>query len=155
MGSVHVKDVALAHILLYENPSASGRHLCVEAIAHFSDFAAKVAELYPEYKIHQYGIKPYFISKHEFFCLNFGRRLIFATFLLLDADSRRILSLVCWGRKMHQRSWLIWVWVSSQWRKSSKTRLRAWRARATYEKFIELIKYRYSLDLYLLLCVCG
>lgn len=54
MGSVHVKDVALAHILLYENPSASGRHLCVEAIAHFSDFAAKVAELYPEYKIHQF-----------------------------------------------------------------------------------------------------
>ncbi|XP_077233034.1 cinnamoyl-CoA reductase CAD2-like [Tasmannia lanceolata] len=51
MGSAHVKDVALAHILLYENPSASGRHLCVEAIAHFSDFAAKVAELYPEYKV--------------------------------------------------------------------------------------------------------
>ncbi|XP_077233031.1 cinnamoyl-CoA reductase CAD2-like isoform X2 [Tasmannia lanceolata] len=51
MGSAHVKDVALAHILLYENPSASGRHLCVEAIAHFSDFATKVAELYPEYKV--------------------------------------------------------------------------------------------------------
>ncbi|KAL5974953.1 hypothetical protein ACLOJK_031629 [Asimina triloba] len=51
MGSVHVKDVALAHILVYENPSASGRHLCVEAICHFSDFAVKVAELYPEYKI--------------------------------------------------------------------------------------------------------
>lgn len=54
MGSVHVKDVALAHILLYENPSASGRHLCVEAIAHYSDFAAKVAELYPEYKVPRY-----------------------------------------------------------------------------------------------------
>ncbi|KAK1312214.1 Cinnamoyl-CoA reductase 1 [Acorus calamus] len=51
MGPVHVKDVALAHILLYENPSAAGRHLCVESIAHYSDFAAKVAELYPEYKI--------------------------------------------------------------------------------------------------------
>ncbi|KAK1285334.1 Cinnamoyl-CoA reductase 1 [Acorus calamus] len=51
MGPVHVKDVALAHILLYENPSASGRHLCVESIAHYSDFAAKVAELYPEYEI--------------------------------------------------------------------------------------------------------
>jgi len=56
MGSVHVKDVALAHILLYENPSASGRHLCIEGIAHFSDFASKVAELYPEYKIPQYVI---------------------------------------------------------------------------------------------------
>ncbi|RWR81317.1 cinnamoyl-CoA reductase 1 [Cinnamomum micranthum f. kanehirae] len=51
MGSGHVKDVALAHILVYENPSASGRHLCIESICHFSDFAAKVAELYPEYKI--------------------------------------------------------------------------------------------------------
>lgn len=51
MGSVHVKDVALAHILVYENPSASGRHLCVESIAHWSDFASKVAEIYPEYKV--------------------------------------------------------------------------------------------------------
>ncbi|XP_038980877.1 phenylacetaldehyde reductase isoform X2 [Phoenix dactylifera] len=51
MGSVHVKDVALAHILVYENTSASGRHLCVESIAHWSDFASKVAELYPEYKV--------------------------------------------------------------------------------------------------------
>lgn len=51
MGSVHVKDVALAHILVYENTSATGRHLCVEAISHYGDFAAKVAELYPEYNI--------------------------------------------------------------------------------------------------------
>ncbi|GLT80728.1 hypothetical protein SLA2020_521520 [Shorea laevis] len=51
MGSVHFKDVALAHILVYENKSASGRHLCVEAITHFGDFAAKVAELYPEYNV--------------------------------------------------------------------------------------------------------
>lgn len=51
MGSVHVKDVALAHILVYENSSATGRHLCVEAISHYGDFAAKVAELYPEYKV--------------------------------------------------------------------------------------------------------
>ncbi|TXG74431.1 hypothetical protein EZV62_003010 [Acer yangbiense] len=51
MGSIHFKDVALAHILVYENPSASGRHLCVEAISHYGDFAAKVAELYPEYNL--------------------------------------------------------------------------------------------------------
>ncbi|KAL5580667.1 hypothetical protein UlMin_013109 [Ulmus minor] len=51
MGSVHFKDVALAHILVYENKSASGRHLCVEAISHYGDFAAKVAELYPEYNV--------------------------------------------------------------------------------------------------------
>ncbi|XP_054798510.1 cinnamoyl-CoA reductase CAD2-like [Prosopis cineraria] len=51
MGSVHFKDVALAHILVYENKAASGRHLCVEAISHYGDFAAKVAELYPEYNL--------------------------------------------------------------------------------------------------------
>ncbi|CAN1266557.1 Cinnamoyl-CoA reductase 1 [Linum perenne] len=51
MGSVHFKDVALAHIMVYENPSAAGRHLCVEAISHYGDFVAKVAELYPEYNV--------------------------------------------------------------------------------------------------------
>ncbi|KAF9616268.1 hypothetical protein IFM89_029044 [Coptis chinensis] len=47
MGPVHIKDIALAQILLYENSAASDRHLCVEAIRHFSDFAAGVAKLYP------------------------------------------------------------------------------------------------------------
>ncbi|KAL8140072.1 hypothetical protein V2J09_006093 [Rumex salicifolius] len=51
IGSVHVKDVALAHILVYENKSATGRHMCVEAISHYGDFASRVAELYPEYNI--------------------------------------------------------------------------------------------------------
>nr|CAB3497686.1 unnamed protein product [Digitaria exilis] len=51
MGTVHVEDVALAHILVFENPSASGRHICVESICHWSDFAAKVAELYPNYNV--------------------------------------------------------------------------------------------------------
>jgi nucleoside-diphosphate-sugar epimerase len=51
MGPVHVEDVALAHILVFENPSASGRHICVESICHWSDFAAKVAEMYPNYKV--------------------------------------------------------------------------------------------------------
>ncbi|KAL2895060.1 Cinnamoyl-CoA reductase 1 [Bienertia sinuspersici] len=51
MGCVHVKDVAMAHILLYENKSATGRHLCCKDISHFSDLAAKIAELYPQYNI--------------------------------------------------------------------------------------------------------
>ncbi|CAI9288142.1 unnamed protein product [Lactuca saligna] len=51
MGSVHVQDVALAHIMVYENKAATGRHLCVEAISHYGDFAAMVAELYPQYNI--------------------------------------------------------------------------------------------------------
>lgn len=54
MGCVHVKDVAEGHILLYETPSTSGRHLCVEATNHWSDFAEMVAKLYPEYKIHRF-----------------------------------------------------------------------------------------------------
>lgn len=54
MGCVHVKDVSEGHILLYETPSASGRHLCVEATTHWSDFAEMVAKLYPEYKIHRF-----------------------------------------------------------------------------------------------------
>ncbi|CAN6314699.1 unnamed protein product [Urochloa humidicola] len=51
MGPIHVEDVALAHILVFENPSASGRHICVESICHWSDFAAKVAELYPDLNV--------------------------------------------------------------------------------------------------------
>ncbi|KAI4318313.1 hypothetical protein L6164_026100 [Bauhinia variegata] len=51
MGSVHFKDVALAHILVYENKAATGRHLCVEAISHYGDFVAKVAVLHPEYNV--------------------------------------------------------------------------------------------------------
>ncbi|PAN44338.1 hypothetical protein PAHAL_9G035800 [Panicum hallii] len=51
MGATHVEDVAMAHILVFENPSASGRHLCIESISHWSNFAAKVAELYPNYKV--------------------------------------------------------------------------------------------------------
>ncbi|KAL6894339.1 hypothetical protein ACP4OV_008437 [Aristida adscensionis] len=51
MGPVHVEDVALAHIMLFENPSASGRHVCVQSVCHWSDFASKVAELYPNYKV--------------------------------------------------------------------------------------------------------
>jgi len=53
-GCVHVKDVAEGHILLYETPSASGRHICVEATIHWSDFAEMVEKLYPEYKIHRF-----------------------------------------------------------------------------------------------------
>ncbi|KAK4763425.1 hypothetical protein SAY87_012863 [Trapa incisa] len=51
MGSVHFKDAALAHVMVYENKAATGRHLCVEAISHYGDFVAMVAELYPDYNI--------------------------------------------------------------------------------------------------------
>lgn len=51
MALVHVKDVALAHLLLYENTSAAGRHLCVESLSRYDDFAEKMGKLYPEYKL--------------------------------------------------------------------------------------------------------
>lgn len=64
MGPVHVEDVAMAHILVFENPSASGRHMCVQSICHWSDFAAKVAELYPNYKVPKYA-KPHIFFHQE------------------------------------------------------------------------------------------
>lgn len=61
IGCVHVKDVALAHILVYENPTATGRHICTESISHYGDLAAKVAELYPEYNVPRY-------DKYSYIC---------------------------------------------------------------------------------------
>ncbi|KAK9735952.1 hypothetical protein RND81_04G240500 [Saponaria officinalis] len=46
-GWVHVKDVAMAHILAFEVPSANGRYCLVESVAHFSDIVKILKELYP------------------------------------------------------------------------------------------------------------
>lgn len=51
MALVHVKDVALAHLVLYENTSAAGRHLCVESLSRYDDFAQHMERLYPQYKL--------------------------------------------------------------------------------------------------------
>ncbi|KMT01051.1 hypothetical protein BVRB_9g223090 [Beta vulgaris subsp. vulgaris] len=48
---VHVKDVALAHILVYENPSASGRFLCAESVLHRGDVCEILAKFFPEYPV--------------------------------------------------------------------------------------------------------
>ncbi|XP_055828358.1 cinnamoyl-CoA reductase 1 [Solanum dulcamara] len=48
---VHVKDVALAHILLYETPSASGRYICAESVLHRGDVVEILAKFFPEYPI--------------------------------------------------------------------------------------------------------
>lgn len=48
---VHVRDVALAHILLYETPSASGRYLCAESVLHRGDVVEILAKFFPEYPI--------------------------------------------------------------------------------------------------------
>ncbi|TVU36681.1 hypothetical protein EJB05_18625 [Eragrostis curvula] len=48
MGCVDVRDVAHSLMVLYENPSARGRHLCMESVDRMIDFTNKVADLYPE-----------------------------------------------------------------------------------------------------------
>ncbi|KQK04425.1 cinnamoyl-CoA reductase 1 [Brachypodium distachyon] len=46
-GWINVKDVALAHILAYEVPSANGRYCMVERVAHHSEILKIIHELYP------------------------------------------------------------------------------------------------------------
>lgn len=48
---VDVKDVARAHILLYETPSASGRHLCAESVLHRGEVVEILAKFFPEYPV--------------------------------------------------------------------------------------------------------
>ncbi|KAJ4962450.1 hypothetical protein NE237_022389 [Protea cynaroides] len=50
-GYVHVKDIALAHILVYENPSASGRYLCIESVHHRDEIVSMLLEMFPNYPI--------------------------------------------------------------------------------------------------------
>ncbi|KAJ3669249.1 hypothetical protein LUZ60_011199 [Juncus effusus] len=50
---VNVKDVAMAHILAYENPSANGRYLLVERVAHYSEIVEIIRELYPSLSLPQ------------------------------------------------------------------------------------------------------
>jgi len=51
IGCVDVRDVAHSLIVLYENPSAQGRHLCLESIEHLVDFTNNIADLYPEHRV--------------------------------------------------------------------------------------------------------
>ncbi|KAL6884564.1 hypothetical protein ACP4OV_010500 [Aristida adscensionis] len=46
-GWVNVKDVALAHILAYEFPSANGRYCMVERVAHYSELVNIIRKMYP------------------------------------------------------------------------------------------------------------
>ncbi|XP_044495984.1 cinnamoyl-CoA reductase 1-like [Mangifera indica] len=48
---VHVKDVALAHILVYETPAAAGRYLCAESIFHRGEVVEILAKFFPEYPV--------------------------------------------------------------------------------------------------------
>ncbi|KAG8388985.1 hypothetical protein BUALT_Bualt02G0182400 [Buddleja alternifolia] len=46
-GWADVRDVANAHILAFENPSANGRYLTVESVAHYSEIVKLLRQLYP------------------------------------------------------------------------------------------------------------
>ncbi|KAF7069446.1 hypothetical protein CFC21_075076 [Triticum aestivum] len=50
-GWINVKDVALAHILAYEVPSANGRYCMVERVIHHSDLVKIIHEMYPEFPV--------------------------------------------------------------------------------------------------------
>ncbi|CAD6229280.1 unnamed protein product [Miscanthus lutarioriparius] len=52
-GWVDVRDVAQSAIVLYENPSAKGRHLCLASMERLVDFADKIADMYPEFPVHR------------------------------------------------------------------------------------------------------
>ncbi|XP_010252257.1 PREDICTED: cinnamoyl-CoA reductase 2 [Nelumbo nucifera] len=54
LGAVHVKDVANAQVLLFENPSSSGRYLCTNGIYQFRDFAETVSKIYPDFPIDRF-----------------------------------------------------------------------------------------------------
>ncbi|KAI9076904.1 hypothetical protein K1719_041120 [Acacia pycnantha] len=47
VGWVNVKDVANAHIQAFEIPSASGRYILVERVAHYSEHVKILHELFP------------------------------------------------------------------------------------------------------------
>ena len=51
MGWVNVKDVANAHILAFEVPSASGRYCLVETVAHYSELVQLLHKLYPSFQL--------------------------------------------------------------------------------------------------------
>lgn len=50
-GWVNVKDVANAHVLAYEVPSASGRYCLVERVCHYSEVVRILRELYPALRL--------------------------------------------------------------------------------------------------------
>ncbi|KAJ7297757.1 hypothetical protein O6H91_Y038300 [Diphasiastrum complanatum] len=51
LGWVGVKDTAEAHILAYEEPTTSGRYLCLGRIFHYGDIANILKNIYLDYPI--------------------------------------------------------------------------------------------------------
>ncbi|TKY48201.1 Tetraketide alpha-pyrone reductase 1 [Spatholobus suberectus] len=47
MGYVHIDDVALCHVLVYENEASHGRYLCSSTVMDEDELAALLANRYP------------------------------------------------------------------------------------------------------------
>ena len=47
LGWIDVRDVANAHILAYENPSANGRYILVERVEHYSKVVQILRDAFP------------------------------------------------------------------------------------------------------------
>lgn len=69
---VHVKDVALAHLLVYETNSASGRYICCETALHRGEVVEILAKYFPEYPLptkcsdeKNPRVKPYIFSNQK------------------------------------------------------------------------------------------
>jgi len=48
---VHLDDLCMSHIFLYENPKAEGRYICNSDDANIHDLAKLLREKYPEYNV--------------------------------------------------------------------------------------------------------
>ncbi|XP_057971286.1 tetraketide alpha-pyrone reductase 1 [Malania oleifera] len=63
MGYVHIDDVALSHILVYENESAHGRYLCSSTVMDNNELSCLLLERYPLFPIpkrFEYLDRPYY-----------------------------------------------------------------------------------------------
>ncbi|KAF7081260.1 hypothetical protein CFC21_085222 [Triticum aestivum] len=50
-GYTDVRDVARAHVVVYERPDARGRYLCMGAVLHRAHFLQLLRDLFPQYPI--------------------------------------------------------------------------------------------------------
>lgn len=121
IGCVDVRDVARAMILLYENPSAKGRHLCEEAITKTSDLVDKICDLFPEFQVKRWVPFSSFSWKFHYLFMLLNYILV-----LLEL---RISNLGWCERRILPRSWWIWVLNFHQWRKLSRILLILWRTK--------------------------
>ena len=48
---VHVRDVADAHVRVFEAPGAAGRYLCADAVLHREDVVRTLRKFFPEYPV--------------------------------------------------------------------------------------------------------